>query len=92
MWNLSVLFGRSPFESLVGHARKVHECVALVRPVAEAILASDEQRLADLQHEMSKTEYEADQLKDQTVVIDKAYVDGHLGDIVKDPDLSRYIL
>ena len=36
--------------------------------------------------------FEADQLKDQTVVIDKVYVDGHLGDIVKDPDLSRYIL
>jgi ATP-dependent HslUV protease ATP-binding subunit HslU len=36
--------------------------------------------------------FEADQLKGQTVVIDKAYVDGHLQDIVKDPDLSRYIL
>jgi ATP-dependent HslUV protease ATP-binding subunit HslU len=36
--------------------------------------------------------FEADQLKGQTVVIDKAYVDDHLGDIVKDPDLARYIL
>ena len=36
--------------------------------------------------------FEADQLRGQTVTIDKAYVDGHLQDIVKDPDLSRYIL
>ena len=36
--------------------------------------------------------FEADQLRGQTVVIDKAYVDDHLQDIVKDPDLSRYIL
>lgn len=65
MPGISSIFGRSPFEPLVEHARKVHECVALVRPVAEAILAGDEGRLADLQHEMSKTEYEADQLKDR---------------------------
>jgi len=36
--------------------------------------------------------FEADQLRGQTVVIDKAYVDDHLQDIVEDPDLSRYIL
>ena len=32
------LFGRSPFGPLVEHARKVHECVALVHPLAEAVL------------------------------------------------------
>ena len=26
------------------------------------------------------------------VVIDRAYVDSHLGELVQDPDLSRYIL
>ena len=36
--------------------------------------------------------FEADQMRGQTVVIDKAYVDDHLQDIVEDPDLSRYIL
>jgi ATP-dependent HslUV protease ATP-binding subunit HslU len=36
--------------------------------------------------------FDADQLRGQSVVIDKAYVDDHLQDIVKDPDLSRYIL
>jgi uncharacterized protein len=65
MRNLSGLFGRSPFEPLIEHAKKVHECVALVRPVAEAVIAGDEDRLMELQHEMSRTEYEADQIKDK---------------------------
>ena len=30
--------------------------------------------------------------KGGTVTIDRAYVDAHLGDLVQDPDLSRYIL
>ncbi len=64
MLNLGSLFGRSPFEPLVEHARKVHECVALIRPVAEGIIAGDRQGLLKLQHDMSRTEYEADQLKD----------------------------
>lgn len=65
MRNLSGLFGRSPFEPLIEHARKVHECVSLVRPVAEAVIAGDGDRLMELQHEMSRTEYEADQIKDK---------------------------
>jgi len=64
MRNLSRLFGRSPFEPLVEHAKKVHECVSLIRPIAEAILAGQHERIHELQHEMSKTEYEADLLKD----------------------------
>ena len=59
-----MLFGSSPFEPLVEHAKKVHECVALVRPIAEGIIAGDMNRLRELQHLMSKTEYEADLLKD----------------------------
>jgi len=58
------IFGSSPFEPLVEHAKKVHECVSMIRPVAEAILARDADTLKKLQHEMSKTEFEADQLKD----------------------------
>ena len=65
MRNLSGIFGRSPFEPLVEHARKVHECVVLIRLIAEAVLAGDQERLRDLQHQMSKTEYEADLLKDR---------------------------
>jgi len=59
------VFGKSPFEPLVQHARKVHECVALVRPIADGILAADLDRVNELQFQMSRTEYEADQLKDQ---------------------------
>jgi predicted phosphate transport protein (TIGR00153 family) len=65
MGGLFAVFGKSPFEPLVDHSRKVHECVKLVRPIADAILAGDMDDLNELQHEMSKTEYEADQLKDQ---------------------------
>ena len=41
---------------------------------------------------MEDVSFEADQLRGQNVVIDKAYVNEHLQDIVEDPDLSRYIL
>src|SRR5688572_22346315 len=36
--------------------------------------------------------YEAPDRGGQAVLIDRAYVDAHLGELVKDPDLSRYIL
>ncbi|KPK80866.1 MAG: hypothetical protein AMJ81_11210 [Phycisphaerae bacterium SM23_33] len=65
MRDLSQIFGRSPFETLTEHARKVHQCVALIHPIADAIIAGNSDRLKELQHEMSKTEYEADLLKDQ---------------------------
>ena len=65
MRSLSGLFGQSPFEPLVEHATKVHDCVSLVRPIAEAVLAGQHEKIKELQHEMSKTEYEADILKDR---------------------------
>ena len=36
--------------------------------------------------------YEAPDRDGQKVTIDKSYVDAHLGELVQDPDLSRYIL
>ena len=36
--------------------------------------------------------YEAPDRDGETISIDKAYVDAHLGELVQDPDLSRYIL
>ncbi|HRF83227.1 MAG: ATP-dependent protease ATPase subunit HslU [Proteobacteria bacterium] len=36
--------------------------------------------------------YEAPDRDGQAVAIDRAYVDAHLGELVQDPDLSRYIL
>ncbi len=65
MQTLDRLFGESPFEHLVNHARKIHSCVALVKPIAEAIIASDMTKLNELQEQMSKAEYEADMVKDE---------------------------
>ncbi len=36
--------------------------------------------------------YEAPDRDGQQVAVDRAYVDAHLGELVQDPDLSRYIL
>lgn len=65
MQSLKKLFGESPFEHVVEHAHKIHECVTLIRQIADKIIAGDMDQLKELQHQMSKTEYEADQLKDQ---------------------------
>lgn len=64
MRNLSNLFGESPFPHLVEHVRKIHQCVKLIRPITDAIIAGDTERLRALQDDMSRTEYEADLLKD----------------------------
>ena len=58
------IVGKSPFLPMVEHAKKVHECVLKVRPVADAVLAGKIEELTELQHQMSKTEFEADQIKD----------------------------
>ncbi len=62
--DLSTIFGKSPFEPMVEHAKKVHECVVLIRPVADAVLTGEMDKLNELQHQISKTEFEADQIKD----------------------------
>ncbi len=57
------LFGKSPIGYLMEHARKVHECVELVKPLLEAVIAEDYGRVHLLQDKVSKIEYEADLLK-----------------------------
>jgi len=57
------LFGKSPIGYLMEHALKVHECVELVRPLLEAVIAEDYTRIHTLQDKVSKIEYEADILK-----------------------------
>lgn len=57
------VFGSSPFQPLVEHAKKVNECVALVRPMIEALVAEDHAKVHRLQDQVSKLEYEADQIK-----------------------------
>lgn len=60
---LERLFSKSPFGALVQHTAKVHECVELVRPLVDALLAGKFDTIAELQDKMSKTEYEADVIK-----------------------------
>ena len=36
--------------------------------------------------------FEAPDRDGQSLTIDRAYVDAHLGELLQDPDLSRYIL
>jgi len=60
---LDKLLGHSPYEAIVEHTRKVHECVELVRPLVEALLQEDYETLEELHHEMSRLEHEADDIK-----------------------------
>jgi len=60
---IAELFGKSPFGPLVQHTQKAHECVKLVRPLMEAVIAQDYEEVHRLQDMVSKLEYEADQIK-----------------------------
>lgn len=62
---IAELFGKSPFGALVRHTEKVHECVSLVRPLLEACVAGDYQKVHELQDRASKLEYEADLVKQE---------------------------
>jgi len=58
-------FGASPFTQLAEHTKKVHECAQLIRPIAEAIIGEDDDKIDELHNVMSKTEHEADTIKDE---------------------------
>ncbi len=60
---ISDMLGKSPIGQLVEHAKKVHECVEQVRPLLNALIAEDYERIRYLQDKVSKIEYEADLLK-----------------------------
>ena len=57
------LFGTSPFAALVAHTKKVHECVLLVKPLLEACIREDYDEIHRLQDQVTRLEYEADQIK-----------------------------
>ncbi|UCE99162.1 MAG: TIGR00153 family protein [Planctomycetota bacterium] len=60
---LEKFFAPSPFVGLQEHAKKVHECVELLRPLTNALLAEESDKLEELHNQMSKTEHEADLIK-----------------------------
>ena len=84
---LDRLFGKSPFGALVQHTAKVHECVELVRPLVDALLEGDFDKIQELQDQMSKTEYEADLVKTD---IRSSLSKGVFLAVSRD-DLSRYL-
>ncbi len=57
------LFGQSPFKALREHTRKVHECTALVKPLLDACIAGNREEIHRLQDQVSRIEFEADQIK-----------------------------
>jgi len=58
-------FGTSPFKLLVEHTREVHACVKLVKPLTDALVAGNYDKIEALHHEMSRMEHEADVTKAQ---------------------------
>ena len=57
------VFGTSPFKPLLEHAKKVNECVGLIRPLMKALTEEDYKQIRTLQDKVSKLEYEADGIK-----------------------------
>jgi len=60
---LGRFFAPSPFVQLHEHSKKVHECVKLLRPLANALLEENYEKIEELHNLMSRTEHEADQVK-----------------------------
>ncbi len=60
---ISKLFGKSPFEPLYQHMCKVKECVDMVRPLMDALVNDDYERIKELAEEIFKAEHKADLVK-----------------------------
>ncbi len=54
------LFGKSPFELLVEHTRRVHRTVKVIRPLFEAFLSGQWDECDTLYRKISKREHKAD--------------------------------
>ncbi len=59
------LFGKSPFGPVQSHMRKVHECASQVRPLFDALMAGDRERIEAISAELSRLEHEADEIKNE---------------------------
>ncbi len=57
------MFARSPIRPLQRHMEKAHACAELLLPYADATLAADWGRAAEIQGQIRSTEHEADALK-----------------------------
>ncbi len=60
---IAEIFGRSPIKPLQMHFETVHECVSLVEPFLQAVVANDWENGERIQKEISDLERKADDLK-----------------------------
>lgn len=60
---ISKLFGKSPFEPLYQHMLKVKECVDLVRPLIDALLTGEKDKVEKIAEKIYKAEHESDMVK-----------------------------
>lgn len=60
---ISKLFGKSPFDPLFHHMTKVKDCVDLVRPLMDALLNGETEKLEDYARKIFKAEHDADLVK-----------------------------
>jgi hypothetical protein len=58
------MFAKSPFKPLVSHIDKVNECVNQIKPLFDAFLSSDYEKVESIAKEISKVEHKADKIKD----------------------------
>ena len=71
----------------------IDEISALAYRVNEAVEDIGARRLHTIMEKLfEEISFEAPDLEDKTIVVDAEYVNGQLSDIVKDEDLSRYVL
>lgn len=59
----SAMFGRSPFQPLLAHIVKAHDCAEQLLPFFEAALQGDWESAARLRENVTRLEHEADVLK-----------------------------
>ena len=57
----SAMFGRSPFQPLLAHIVKSHECAELLLPFFEATLEGDWEAAARLREDVTRLEHDAQQ-------------------------------
>jgi uncharacterized protein len=62
---LTDLIGKSPYGAIIEHTVKVMECVHMLEPAAQALIDEDYEKLDELHHQMSTSEHEADEIKNE---------------------------
>ena len=65
MRSILSMFSKSPFRPLVSHIEKVRACVEQMKPLFAALERHDYQAVMDISEIITKSEHEADMIKDQ---------------------------